>query len=124
MEEPLPIRILIHGASGRMGRALLRLAAERPELQLVAAVSRSGQPLPEAPAGIPVLSADKLADAPDFDLAIDFSLPEAFGSLVAACQAKGAGLVSGTTGLSDAQVAAMDEASERVPVLWSITPLM
>ena len=45
MEEPLPIRILIHGASGRMGRALLRLVGERPELQLVAAVSRSGQPL-------------------------------------------------------------------------------
>ena len=119
MEEPLPIRILIHGASGRMGRALLRLAGERPELQLVAAVSRSGQPLAEAPAGVPVLPVERLADAPDYDLAIDFSLPEAFGPLVAACRAKGAGLVSGTTGLSEAQVAAMDEASELVPVLWS-----
>ncbi|MAL03449.1 MAG: 4-hydroxy-tetrahydrodipicolinate reductase [Arenimonas sp.] len=119
MEEPLPIRILIHGASGRMGRALLRLAAERPELQLVAAVSRSGRALPEAPAGVPVLPVEKLADAPDYDLAIDFSLPEGFGPLVAACRAKGAALVSGTTGLGEGQLAAMAEASELVPVLWS-----
>ena len=82
MEEPLPIRILIHGASGRMGRALLRLVGERPELQLVAAVSRSGQPLAEAPAGVPVLPVDRLAEAPDFDLAIDFSLPEGFDASV------------------------------------------
>ncbi|RRT97860.1 4-hydroxy-tetrahydrodipicolinate reductase, partial [Stenotrophomonas sp. 278] len=33
-----PLRLLIHGASGRMGQALLRLAAEREDLQVVAAV--------------------------------------------------------------------------------------
>ena len=38
-----PIRLLIHGASGRMGQALLRLAEAREDLQVVAAVSR-GQP--------------------------------------------------------------------------------
>ncbi|HEY4559430.1 MAG TPA: 4-hydroxy-tetrahydrodipicolinate reductase, partial [Lysobacter sp.] len=35
-----PIRILVHGASGRMGQPLLRLAQERSDLQIVAAVSR------------------------------------------------------------------------------------
>lgn len=118
MDNPIS-RILIHGASGRMGRALLRLAAERPELALVAAVSRTGDPLPEAPAGLPVLPVARLGDVPDFDLAIDFSLPAAFTPLVALCRAKGAGLVSGTTGLDKDQVAAMDEASELIPVLWS-----
>ncbi|HEX5693817.1 MAG TPA: 4-hydroxy-tetrahydrodipicolinate reductase [Arenimonas sp.] len=112
-------RVLIHGASGRMGRALLRLIAERPELALVAAVSRSGKALAEAPEGVPVLPVARLAEAPDFDLAIDFSLPEAFEPLVAACRAKGAGLVSGTTGLSSGQLEALDEASELMPVLWS-----
>lgn len=118
MDQTKP-RLLIHGASGRMGRALLRLVGERPELQLVAAVSRSGEALAEAPDGVPVLPVARLADAPDFDLAIDFSLPEAFEPLVAACRAKGAALVSGTTGLSPGQLEALDEASELMPVLWS-----
>lgn len=117
--ETATTRVLVHGASGRMGRALLRLAADRPELALVAAVSRTGQPLSEAPPGLPVLPVTRLGEAPDFDLAIDFSLPEAFGPLVAACRAKGAALVSGTTGLSAGQLEALDEASELVPVLWS-----
>ena len=34
-------RLLIHGASGRMGQALLRLAAEQPDrFQVVGAVTR------------------------------------------------------------------------------------
>ena len=36
-----PTRLLIHGASGRMGRALLRLAAEDSRFAVVAAVSGS-----------------------------------------------------------------------------------
>lgn len=102
-----------------MGRALLRLAGERPELELVAAVSRSGEALPEAPAGLPILPVSKLDESPDFDLAIDFSLPAAFQPLVAACRAKGAGLVSGTTGLGQEDRAALDEAAGLMPVLWA-----
>ncbi|HXH00949.1 MAG TPA: 4-hydroxy-tetrahydrodipicolinate reductase, partial [Xanthomonadaceae bacterium] len=36
----MPTRLLIHGASGRMGQALLRLAADDPGLAVVGAVSR------------------------------------------------------------------------------------
>lgn len=102
-----------------MGRAVLRLAGERPELELVAAVSRSGGPLEEAPEGLSILPVSRLDDAPDFDLAIDFSLPAAFRPLVAACRAKGAALVSGTTGLDEADRAALDEAAGLMPVLWA-----
>ena len=39
-----PLRLLIHGASGRMGQSLLRLAAEKPDrFVVVAAVSRKPQ---------------------------------------------------------------------------------
>ncbi|MCM2355953.1 MAG: 4-hydroxy-tetrahydrodipicolinate reductase, partial [Arenimonas sp.] len=58
-----PLRILVHGASGRMGRALLRLAPERSDLVLVAAATRAGAPLPEAP-GLPVLATSALDAAP------------------------------------------------------------
>lgn len=110
-----PIKLLIHGASGRMGLALLRLAAADPRLRVVAAVSRRG-----ADAGaVPGVAADRLADAPAFDVAIDFSLPDAFDPVLALCRARGAALVSGTTGLAPAQLAALDAAAASIPVVWS-----
>ena len=111
--NPNPIRILVHGASGRMGQALLRLIATDPRFQLVAAVSRSG--------GSDVASF-RLADIgriPAFDVAIDFSLPEAFDAMLAFCQSRDAALVSGTTGLSELQRAGLDRASASIPVLWA-----
>ncbi|TWG91809.1 dihydrodipicolinate reductase [Luteimonas sp. J16] len=111
-----PVRLLIHGASGRMGRALLRLAAERADVAVVAAVQRRVDQ--RVVDGIPVFAASELAGAPDFDVAIDFSLPEGFDPVLALCRARGCALVSGTTGLSDAQREALEGASTAIPVLW------
>jgi 4-hydroxy-tetrahydrodipicolinate reductase len=112
-----PIRLLIHGASGRMGNALLRLAAEDPRFIVVAAVSRSGANI--AGAGIPALNAKGLAASPDFDIAIDFSLPEAFDALLSVCVDRGAALVSGTTGLDERQRTLLSVAAQSIPVLWA-----
>lgn len=112
-----PIRLLIHGASGRMGSALLRLGQDAPEYQIVAAASRSvSQRVVE---GVPRFAAAELSGVPDFDVAIDFSLPDAFDAILALCRQRGRGLVSGTTGLADAQRAAMDEAARAIPLLWA-----
>ena len=113
-----PLRLLIHGASGRMGRALLRLAGDFDGLRVVAGVSRRGEALAEAP-GLPVLAAADMVRAPDFDLMLDFSLAEAFDAALALCRERGAGLVSGTTGLSEAQKQALDALARQSPVLWS-----
>jgi 4-hydroxy-tetrahydrodipicolinate reductase len=113
--NPNPTRLLIHGATGRMGAALLRLAATDPRLHVVAAASRRGA----ACGDVPGLAGDRLADAPAFDVAVDFSLPEAFDPLLALCRARGAALVSGTTGLSPAQLEALDAAATTIPVVWA-----
>ncbi len=114
----LPVhRILIHGASGRMGQTLLRLVAERDDLRVVAAVA---PPVAEAGLlGAPFHSADDLDHVPDFDVAVDFSLPVAFDSLLALCVRRGAALVSGTTGLTAQQREELSVAGDRIPVLWS-----
>lgn len=114
----LPLRLLIHGASGRMGRALLRLAAADSRLQVVAAVSSRGEVIAEAPA-CPVLPAARLAEAPAFDVAIDFSLPAGFDPILSLCQQRQAALVSGTTGLSASQREALQQAGRTIAVLWS-----
>ncbi|MFT3757030.1 MAG: 4-hydroxy-tetrahydrodipicolinate reductase [Pseudoxanthomonas sp.] len=113
-----PIKLLIHGASGRMGKALLRLAAEQPQdFAIVAAVSR--KPEQRVVDGVPFFASSELAGAPVFDAAIDFSLPEAFDPVLALCEQRGAALVSGTTGLSDTQRTAIDAASALIPLCWA-----
>jgi len=112
-----PTRILIHGASGRMGQALLRLAGERSDLEVAAAVSRKVES--RAIDGIAQFTAAELSGVPAFDVAIDFSLPEGFDGILAVCRSRRSALVSGTTGLSEAQKEALLAASAEVPVLWS-----
>ena len=100
-----------------MGQALLRLAASDPAFAVVGAVARTldGRIVD----GVPHFLASELAGVPAFDVAIDFSLPEAFDAMLALCVERGAGFISGTTGLSDAQRAALEAASARIPLLWA-----
>jgi 4-hydroxy-tetrahydrodipicolinate reductase len=117
MTNPDPIRLLVHGASGRMGRAVLRLAAVDPRFELMAAISRSGSPVEGL--SIPVLAAEELQYCPDFDVAVDFSLPGGFDLLLAECVRRGAGLVSGTTGLDQGQRERLSEAGRAIPIVWA-----
>jgi 4-hydroxy-tetrahydrodipicolinate reductase len=113
-----PTRLLIHGASGRMGQALLRLCAEQADCQVVAAVTRKS-PAQRVAEGVPFFAASELSGVPTFDVAIDFSLPEGFDPILELCVARGAALVSGTTGLSDPQRAALDAAAVKIPLVWA-----
>ncbi|MFT3806479.1 4-hydroxy-tetrahydrodipicolinate reductase [Arenimonas sp.] len=115
--EKSGLRILIHGASGRMGRALLRLARDDARLRIVAAVSRSGGA--DAEADVPTLSTERLDECGDFDVAIDFSLPEGFDAILELCRSRGRALVSGTTGLSDRQREAMAQSAQAIPLIWA-----
>lgn len=113
----IPVRLLIHGANGRMGQTLQRLCASGEGCRVVAAVSRKvAQRVID---GVPQFAASELAAVPEFDVAVDFSLPDGFDPLLALCLERGRALVSGTTGLSDAQRAAIDAAGLRIAVLWS-----
>lgn len=110
-------RLLIHGANGRMGQALQRLCAHGDACQVVAAVSRTvGQRVVD---GVPQFAATEMGGTPEFDVAIDFSLPAAFDPVLALCLQRGKALVSGTTGLSETQRAAVSAAGQRIPVLWA-----
>ncbi len=113
-----PPRLLIHGASGRMGDALLRLCADNGDVQVVAAVTR--RPPPQRVVnGVPFFAGSELGGVPAFDVAVDFSLPDGFDRILAACVARGVGLVSGTTGLSETQREALAAASAKIPALWA-----
>lgn len=111
-----PLSLLIHGATGRMGQAVARLTHQFPSLRLVAAVGGREAPQIEA---VPGFEAGRLHEVPDFDVCIDFSLAPAFDAIVDLCQARGAALVSGTTGLAAAQKERLEAVSKTIPVLWA-----
>jgi len=114
----LPTRLLIHGASGRMGQTLLRLAADDDRLLVSTAITRR-TPVPRVVDGVAYFSACELANVPEFDVAIDFSLPAGFDAILALCVERKAGLISGTTGLDANQQNALTDAAAHIPLVWA-----
>src|SRR3970040_1294180 len=100
-ESTAPTRLLVQGASGRMGQAVLRLAAQPGRLLVVGAVT-GAQPPQRVADGVPYFAARELHGAPAFDVAIDFSLPPGFDRILALCVERGAALVYVTAGLGGA----------------------
>ena len=101
-----------------MGQALLRLAAEAPDLNVVAAVARRA-PTQRVIEGVPHFASSELAGLPPFDVAIDFSLPEGVAALARLCAERGAALVCGTTGLDADGEAALAVLAQRAPLVWA-----
>lgn len=98
----LPIAVL--GANGRMGRAIVRLAPERDAEVVLAIDAGQGDLAWLATSHARVL--------------VDFSSPSVFASAARACAAANVALVSGTTGLDEASMRALDDAANHVAVLW------
>ncbi|MGI8559952.1 MAG: 4-hydroxy-tetrahydrodipicolinate reductase [Luteimonas sp.] len=117
MNHRSPVKLLIHGASGRMGRALVRLCAEHDACTVVAAVARRVEQ--RVVDGVPQFGGKELHGVPAFDVAVDFSLPEALDPILSLCVERGSGFLSGTTGLAGGQREAMAAASRRIPLLWA-----
>jgi len=117
------MRLAVVGASGRMGRAVIRLAREAGH-DVVCAVGTTdvgrdaGELAGVGPIGTCVVDALAALEHARVDVAIDFSGPSATLALAPIVAAAGTALVSGTTGLADEARAALDHAAARVPVLW------
>ena len=135
MAGPVSKKILLVGASGRMGLAITRAAAESRQLRIVAAIDRpddgvrppvQGRDLGTlaglAPLGVAVgadldaaLAGAAGGETPD--VMIDFSSPAATAANLAACARAHVAALVGTTGLGADAEAAAQSAAARVPVL-------
>ncbi|MEX0885015.1 MAG: 4-hydroxy-tetrahydrodipicolinate reductase [Phycisphaeraceae bacterium] len=116
------ISLGINGAAGRMGQRLIALAADDPDLRLVAALEREEHPSLGRDVG-------PLAGAPALHLpiattwptppqvVIDFTHPDALRQLLGRARDAGVALVIGTTGLGDDDHAQLDAAADDIPVL-------
>ncbi len=119
------IRLGIHGVAGRMGQAIVGLAASpsfRDRVKVVAAVERPGgaevgKELNVVAGDTAVRVADHLDALAGANVIIDFSVPESTVRLADWCVGAGVALVSGTTGLSPEQKEALATAAREVPLL-------
>lgn len=120
------LKVVVLGAAGRMGQAVLECIAAADDLELAGAVTESGDPalgkdagenagLPAA--GVP-LTDDRSQALHDAHVAIDFTLPAAMLANVRACVDSGTALVVGTTGLEGKHLTAMTEASGDIPLVY------
>jgi 4-hydroxy-tetrahydrodipicolinate reductase len=122
-ELPMPslVPIAIHGAAGRMGQAIMHLATRDTGVEIVGAIVKDDS----------ALLGKRVTDTGDVRYGIaldasseprvlvDFSVAGAFDAALALALARRIAFVSGTTGLSPQQNAALRDAASMIPVLWS-----
>jgi 4-hydroxy-tetrahydrodipicolinate reductase len=117
------MRLAIVGASGRMGRAVVRLA-RADGLEVVCAVGTTdvgrdaGELAGIGAIGVPVVDGLAPIEHARAEVVVDFSVPAATCALAPLAAAAGTAIISGTTGLGEDARAALERASARVPVLW------
>jgi 4-hydroxy-tetrahydrodipicolinate reductase len=97
-------RIIITGAKGRMGQALIGCAAKFPDLQLAGKVDQG----------------DDLGALIDTcDVVIDFSFHSSTPEFAELCAAHKKALVIGTTGHSEAEQSKIKNQKSKIPMVWS-----
>ena len=110
-------RVGVVGAAGKMGKTLVKMIHESPDLELAAAVDQPGLSVIGQDAGVVagigetgIFIVDDLAQvAADIDVLIDFTIAAATQKNLEICHKAGTRMVIGTTGLSESQAARLDE---------------
>jgi len=113
------IRVIVNGALGRIGGIVAGEIAAADDLSLAGAVEAAGhEGIGSSVCGV-VATSDLSAALAAADVAVDFTLPESAAAFLEACAAAGVAAVTGTTGLSHAQITRAREISGSIPVLVS-----
>lgn len=108
------LRILLNGCGGRMGRVISALTTDMKDVEVTAGCDK----FPPADMSFPVYKEiSKCKEA--VDAVIDFSHPSAFTDVIEYCLANKTALVMATTGLSEAQVDALENISSQIAVFYS-----
>ncbi|QAX81714.1 4-hydroxy-tetrahydrodipicolinate reductase [Candidatus Pseudomonas adelgestsugas] len=121
-------RIAVIGAAGRMGKKLIKEVHQRSLVsRLTAAIIRPDSTLIGMDAGelvslgrIGILLSGSLEHvANEFDVLIDFTLPDVMIKNLIFCRKAGKAMVIGTTGLSQDQKHLLVEASTDIPIVFA-----
>jgi 4-hydroxy-tetrahydrodipicolinate reductase len=113
------MKLVIAGAGGKMGRALIDAALGDPALAIGAALDAPGSPAIGSSLGGVRVGSDIAAALAAGDLLIDFTRPEGTLAHLGACTAAGKAMVIGTTGFTAPQLAAIEAGTRRIPIVMA-----
>jgi 4-hydroxy-tetrahydrodipicolinate reductase len=117
--------LAINGAAGRMGRTLLSLIEQAPDLSLAGAFEQDNHPqlledsgalIGKPQSGLPLTVLPGRIEA---DVVIDFSLPGGTERLLDVLETHPLPLICGTTGLSEAQQKRLHNLAAYAPVVFA-----
>jgi 4-hydroxy-tetrahydrodipicolinate reductase len=114
------VRLVIAGAGGRMGRALIEMVVRSADLRLAAALEVPASPLIGRDAGEIVGVPCGVKVSTDFssgDCLIDFTRPEGALAHLDQCLDIGMRMVIGTTGFSERQNERIAQAAKRIAIV-------
>ena len=121
------MKVGLFGANGRMGRVLIEALDQNDNAELSVATVRDDSPWIGMNVGelagigkkpIDCLGMSALTQQ-HADVMIDFTLPVVFENNIAWCVANKMPVVIGTTGLSESQLAVLDEAAKTIPIVFA-----
>ena len=108
------IRIILSGCFGKMGHVIRDCVSSRNDCEIVAGVD-----IGDGKAEFPVFKSFDSTSGVDADVIIDFSHPSVLSGLLEYASAKKCPAVVATTGLSEDQIADINECSKTVPMFFS-----
>lgn len=97
-------KVIINGAKGRMGQALISCAERMQDVQVAGAID---------------VGDDLQRHLPKTDVVIDFSFHEATAGVAEMCAAQSKALVIGTTGHAEADKERIVSMSSKIPMVWA-----
>ena len=122
------MKLIVVGPTGKMGKLITKIAAEREDLELVAGIGPKGRDYIGKDngsvaaigyeIGVPVVD-DLESVINTCDVIIDFSTKEMAMEVVKLAVAHKKALVCGTTGFSLEEFAEFEKASETIPMLYA-----
>lgn len=112
-----PLRVLVHGVSGRMGRETLAAVHGAPDMNAVGGVRLNARgntfSLPDGTATVPLYTDAETAIVEcSPQVMVDFSVAEVSASAMKAAVSQGVHVVSGTTGIAEADLQEVDRLAQ------------
>jgi 4-hydroxy-tetrahydrodipicolinate reductase len=119
------ISVAVTGAAGRMGKMIISAIDREAGFRLVGAIEAAGNPAIGADAGLNAgvahadvaITDDARSAIEKADVLIDFSIPEATLRALKSCSDAGVAVVTGTTGIKEAQRKKFDEFAKKIPIV-------
>ena len=121
------IKVVIHGALGRVGREMVNSLCRQDDIQVVGAVDREATgdylPLPDGSGTIPFSTdSDHILTTSQPDVLVDFTVAQATMPVVRNAAKHGVNLVIGTTGLTADNINEIDQLTKAHQVGAVVAP--